>query len=279
MINTNVSMPHPVLGIPGDMEGDFKISFNLHIDRDKRKYIYKDIQTEVSNNYIKGLLDKGLLKKVIKISCIPTYKTWIFEDAVEIALPENEIDLLIEVESFLVCTQPISDFLDCSFNNLFGQQKFELEKGDIVGLTGSTKIPILKENEKVSLGSIFRFSKIQDTQEEQEIHFSLDEDQIVIYYPDSHSGYDPVTLLFDKSQGLPYTALNLFIIPALTEAFRYLEDERSEVDKRWCLVLNNLLPKNLRTNEPFMNAQRVLKTGLPINLAFEEILKTKKIKT
>jgi hypothetical protein len=279
MVSGNISMPHPVLGIGSDFtEGDFTFSCKIVIDKSTRTYIFDDIICKISNEYVQDLYQNGFLDLVVKVSCIPTYKTWNFINPTEIKIPENELDLLVEVESFLIASRANEDYYDKTFNEDFSDVKFALEKGDIVGLTGSKKIPIPKENEKTSLGSIFRFLKIPEGAKIKELNFGFDDDQIVINYPSNNDEYDPINLLFDKIQGMPYTAVNLYIIPALTEAFSIMDgDDRDDLsDKKWFSVLDALLPPSQRSVEAYINAQKVIKGDLPLNLAFNEIIKAKK---
>ena len=281
MILKNISMPHPVLGVNGDMkEGVFNTFCKIKVDKGTREYKLDAINVELTNSYIKSLYEKKLLDLVLKISCTPTYKTWTFINPGEIRIAENEIDLLLEIESFLIVSDKIEEYSDSTFSDDFENMKFTLEKNDIVGLTGPKRIAVRKENEKVSLGSIFKFSKIKPESDNQELHFDFDEDQIIIYYPSINADYDPVTLLFDKIQGLPYTALCLYIIPALTEAFRIIQGNEDVIynDKKWVLVLEAILPENEWNDDSFINAQKVIMTGLPINMAFDEIIRTKNLK-
>lgn len=280
MILRNISMPHPVLGINGDIkDGVFNSSCKIKIDKTNRLYKFEEIVIELTNPYIQKLYLDKKLDFVLKICCTPTYKAWTFKNPTEISIPENEIDILIEVESFLIAAERIDEYNDISFSDDFENKSFVLDEGAIVGLTGTKKIPIRKENEKVSLGSIFRFSKIKPESKEQELYFDFDEDQIVINYPSDNPDFDPVTLLFDKIRGLPYTALNLYIIPALTEAFKIMLEQEDEiyVNKRWFLVLESILPRSEWSDDSFINAQRIIKTGLPINMAFNEIIKSKNL--
>lgn len=280
MLVGNVSMPHPVLGILDDIrEGAFNVSFMITTDKEERKYVIPEIKIEITNSYIKKLYDEKKLNLILKISCTPTYKTWTFINPIDVRLPENEIDLLLEVDSFLIAADQIQDYFDSSFSDIFDNKHFLLESGDIVGVTGSKRIVIPKENEKVSLGSIFRFSKIMPDSKDQELNFEFDEDQIVINYPSNNQNYDPVTLLFDKVQGMPYTALSLYIIPALTEAFRIRMDKKEDIftEKKWFAVLELLLPDNELEVDPFINAQKTIRTGLPLNLAFDEFIKLKNL--
>jgi len=280
MIVKNISMPHPVLGIKGDLKvGEFNVTCKIKVDKEKRLYKFENINVNISNQYILNLYQEKKLDFILKINCTPTYKNWTFRNPEEICLLENEIDLLLEVESFLIASENIDLYWDETFSDDFEDKFFVLEKGDIVGLTGSKRIPIRKENEKVSLGSIFKFSKINSDSNIQELHFDFDEDQIVIYYPSANSDYDPVNLLFDKTQGLPYTALSLYIIPAINEAFKIIQsdDDVNYKEKKWFLILESILPAEEWEDDTFVNAQKVIRTGLPINLAFTEIIKSKNI--
>jgi hypothetical protein len=269
-------MPHPVLGIVGDMEGEFNLKLKFSFDSEAQQYLISEIIPIVTNNYIHKLYQQNLADLIIKISCIPTYKTWTFINSNEIRFPENEVDLVIELEAFLICNIDIAKYFDDSFNSIFVGTEFQLEKGDIIALTGPQKIAIDKGYEKTTLGSIFRFSRIGENEDNQEIHFDFDEDQIVIYYPNKQQEFDPVVLLFDKTQGVPFTALNIYIIPALTQAFEILEKNQS-IELRWAFVLNNLLPVKLRSEDHFISAQKAIRIDVPVNLAFKEFLKMKKL--
>lgn len=273
-------MPHPVMGIPGDIEGTFEIQFDMTINRGKRDYKIANITPTITNPYISSLLADGYIDLIIKIVCVPTYQSWTFRNPESISLPENEIDVLIEVEAFLVVGKQIKNYSSPTFNSIFLNSAMTLSTGEIVGLTGPKKIPVSKENEKVSVGSIFKFSRIKNDEEIQELNFFYDDDQITIYYPAIEGEMDPVHVMFDLNQGAPYIAINIYILPALTEAFRILMDETSDKDlyvaKRWAIVLDTLLPENERDKDPFINAQRIIPAGLPTNLAFTDFLNLKK---
>lgn len=279
MLQTKVSMPHPVLGVPGDFtEGNFNTKFQIKSNRQFKAYEFSDLQVDISNKFLHDLFVSKKADFVLKVSCTPTYKTWTFINPTSVSIPENEVDLLLEVESFLVAKENIDDYFDPTFSDDFGKKLFKIEKRDILALTGPHKIPIRKQDEKVSLGSIFRFAKIPTDAEIQELHFDLDGDQITIFYPISTSTFDPVTLLFDKVQGLPYTALNFYIVPALTEAFALIESgDTTCKDNKWFTILDSILPEDEREENPFINAQKAIRTGLPVNLAFDEITKLKNL--
>jgi hypothetical protein len=280
MTSVNISMPHPVLGIPDDMTGSFNVRFKITMNRQTRNYLFSDITLEISNPYLANLYEKGNLDFVLKVSCVPTYMNWTLLNPTEFNLPENEVDIILETESFLLVKNASLDYYDDSFSDIFESKIFPLVKGDIVAITGSQKIPIEKDNEKATLGSIFRFEKLDPNSVVKELHFDFDADQIVIYYPASNTETDPVTLLFDKKNGAPYTALNLYVIPALEQVFKAMEEEPQHFDGyKWFNVLDTLLPKSMREKDHFINAQRVIRTGVPVNLAFEELLKIKNFKS
>ncbi len=276
MITKNISMPHPVLGVFGDfVDGTYSIKFRFYPDLENRKRVIDKIKVEIGNEYIRALFESQKINLVIKITCTATYKTWTSVGLNSIAINEDEIDQQIEIESFLMANCPIPNYNDSSFSEVFDGHTFSLEKGDIVGLTGAQKIVINKENEKLSLGSIFKFSKIGSEEGIQELHFDYDEDEIVINYPCRKDEINPVTLLFDKKTGLPYTALNLYIIPAMAEAFKIIQSDENSMysDKKWFTVLEALLPPNEREEDCFINSQKTIKSDLPILLAFDEMFK------
>lgn len=277
MIQRNISMPHPVLGVGDDFtEGAFTTNFKIAPNRRAHTYDFYEITKGATNPYIRDLLRSNKLDFILKISCTPTYKSWIFVNKDRFSIPDSQLHSLLEVESFLVANQELPNYNHATFNQVFRQINFQLEKGDIVALTGLQRILLPKQNEQATLGSIFKFSKIPDASKHQELHFSFEDDQITVYYPASHEDIDPVHFLFDKTQGAPYTALNIYILPALTQAFLIMADAPDEyADKRWYYVLDTILPESKRTDDTFMNAQRVIRNGLPVNLAVSELMKLK----
>src|SRR5690242_6161478 len=111
MINKNISMPHPVLGINGDIkEGAFNTSCKIRVDKLNRQYKFEEIVIELTNPYLQNLYATKKLNVVLKICCAPTYKTWTFINPTEISIPENEIDILLEIESFLIAAERIENY-------------------------------------------------------------------------------------------------------------------------------------------------------------------------
>jgi len=279
MIQRNISMPHPVLGVPDDfIQGAFKTSFKITPNRTTRSYDFHSISSEVTNSYIEHLVNGSILDFVLKISCAPTYKTWTVINKGHFSIADSDLHSVIEVESYLVANQRIDKYYHETFSPVFENIQFQIETGDIVAMTGPQRVLLPKENERVTLGSIFKFARIPISDENQVLYFNFDDDQITVYYSVMSSEFDPVNFLFDKVQGVPYTALNIYILPALTEAFAIMKDNPDDyMDKRWYQVLDSILPPDDRNENAFINAQMAISTGFPVNLAVEEIMKLKEI--
>src|SRR5690606_31833125 len=132
-------------------------------ERDTGMYTFHSIGITITNDFVKGLYDGGVVDFVFKLSCVPTYRTWVFRNETEFRIPSAEIEAVIDVEAYLVANCSIDDYYDDSMNDYFGKKVFRLEDGDIVGMTGVKKIVVPKQYERVSIGSIFRFSRIPDS--------------------------------------------------------------------------------------------------------------------
>jgi hypothetical protein len=240
MINNNISLPYPVLGIEGDFKyGEFSVTPKIYTS-DDNLYIIEDV-LEISNEYLYDLYLKENLNTVYKIVCSSTlYCETIFEEK-NIIIPLEKLANHIEIEVFLVAKNDILSYSDLSFNDDYrlGKNKgvFNIKKGNIIGFAGSIKID-LKSTFTKGASSIFKFKRGQD----QTLSFDVNEDQIVITYPyDINQNTDIVKYLPEKHKML---FLNLFIIPALDKAFSELikNNENGDIkdfteNHEWAMIL------------------------------------------
>lgn len=270
MNTESCSFPHPILGLSDDINGDFSLNIDVERSNSNKNIVFTITSLIINNNYFKNLVDTGKASILLKIYCSSTFKTWNFINPGSFfEIPEDDLFNKIEIETFIICENDIENYKDDTFNDIFENQIFRINKGEIIGLLGKITIPISKEYEMLGLGNIFNFEA--DYNSENPISFNINSDKIIIKYPVSITGEHAPSALFNKA---PYTAYNIFIIPALIEVFRVMSisSELSNVEGyEWYYVLNQLLPLDDRSDDPFANAQLILNKEIPMLKAFEEL--------
>jgi len=271
MLTERISYPHPVLGLSDDIDGDFNVEINVERNKEQKTVRFNASNISITNTYFLNLIENENAKLILKIYCSSTFKTWVMRNINEpFEIPEDELCNKVEVEPLIIAATDIENYYDESFNLEFDNYRFAVKKYEVIGVLGKLIIPIDKNYEKLSLGNIFEFSPEDD--ETIPCSFQFITDKIVVKYPVTVNGDDPPNGLFHKS---PWAAYNMIIIPALTEAFRIMDDkEKSSAfeDKDWYFVLEMLLPREERDrDEPFKSAQLLLNRQIPLLNAYDEL--------
>lgn len=224
MFNEGYSFPHPVLGNDDDLSGEFDMT--LEIKRtEERKIVFDNINVSITNPYIARLVKEGKAACYLRIYCSSTLKTWMAELSTSYSIHEDDLANSAELQAFVITQKEIPDFSDSSFNKEYGTQSFSLGSREVIATSGKTTVTIPKTNEKLGLGNIFQFNALKD---QAPISFEVEHDKIHINYPVTPSGEHPPNMLF-KSR--PWTAFNIFIVPALAEALRYIHEYPEEASK------------------------------------------------
>jgi hypothetical protein len=270
MSDTTFSFPHPVLGHFDDVQGN--TSMSLHIERlkDTRQIQVNYKELIINNDYFKLLVADGRATVVTKVYCSSSFKTWTFLGLeADITISEDDLVNKAEISSYLIATVNIEHYFDETFNADFGDCKFFVNESDVIAILGRVILPIEKEYEKMGVGNIFEFIPYDNSTDP--IRCSFNSDKIKVCYPISPEGYYPPTVLFRTH---PWAAYNIFVIPALMEAFRLKSDPEQREhfkDYEWSLVLDVLLPEDEREEDAYANAQLILNRELPMLKAFVEL--------
>lgn len=265
MFTEGYSFPHPVLGNEDDITGEFNVS--MEISRTENKNIvFENISLSITNDYINTLINNGVAKCFVKIHCSSTFSTWMFDIESKIEIDENELANKIDVQVLVITQTDISNYSDNSFNVQYAKEIFSLNKNEVIAISGKETVQIHKTDEKLGLGNIFKFNSHQH---EMPIRFQLLQDKIHINYPETKNGEHPPNLLFSKT---PWTAFNTFIVPALAEALKFVDNDPEGASRyEWYTVIDQLLPSAERTQDYFADAQLILQTEIPVLLSYSEL--------
>jgi hypothetical protein len=269
MFTEGYSFPHPVLGNADDMSGEFNISFDV-VRNENRMILFENINIQMTNEYIKQIISDGFATCLVKIYCSSTLSTWVFEPDKMFEIDENELINKAEIQVYIVCRTEISDYSDQSFNIQYGNEVFLVNKSDVIGISGKITIPIPKADEKLGLGNIFKFHSHQT---DWPINFEFHHDKIFINYPVTKDNQHPPNMLFSK---VPWTAFNIFIVPAVSGALEYIHENPEDASQwEWFTAIDQLLPVEERSTDYYSDAQLLLKRQLPILSAYNELTEKK----
>ena len=272
MFTEDFSFPHPVLGLDDDIDGEFNCEMEVERNDSEKKIRFHNIKYEITNDYIKSLVDNGEASILIKLYCSSTFKTWSIRDpgaSASFELDENELCNKVDIQCYVIAINDLMNYQDTSFHTDYAGCIFSVAENDVIAVTGNMPLNILKNHEKLGLGNIFDWNTIEP---DLPIHFSYNTDKIRINYPKTADGKDPFGYLFETNK---WTAYNIVIVPALSGAFDILKSAEASdyADKDWYNVITSLLPKEeWLDDEPFSNAQRLL-GDLPMINAFNELTK------
>lgn len=272
-MNTDLKyFPHPVLGISDDVEGVMHLQIETERNLENKSIVFRIIENEIVNDYFKDLIKQGKASVLFKVYCSSTFKTFNFLNVADsFEIDEREICNKVEIEPYIISTQINKEYADATFNPEYESQVFEVNKYDIIGLLGRLTVAIDQKYEKLGIGNLFVFEANED--ETKPLSFDLTLNKIHIKYPPTKDGEHPPNAMFHKN---PWAAFNIFIVPALNEAFKILLDpvKATDVsDLEWCDVLNDLLPETERSTDSFSNAQLILNKEMPVLKAYEELIK------
>jgi hypothetical protein len=268
MHTAGYSFPHPVLGNADDVQGSLKVK--MRVDRNESRMIeFSNIQIENTNGYIAGLIAAGQANYFVRIYCSATMSTWLLEYRnANIQVSENDLVAKAEVQVYIISKVQISNYSDASFNSQFAGTVFEVAANEVLGISGKLNVPIEKINERLGLGNIFKFFQQESG---KPINFEFTRDKIYINYPVTKKGEHPPRAMFEKR---PWTAFQIFIVPAIAEALRYVDDNNEKVKNlEWYQVIDSILPESERDGNYFSQAQTLLNKGLPILLSHDELMK------
>jgi hypothetical protein len=283
----SISLPHPVLGISNDIEGSFSVELSCSI-KDSVLNIVED-KLEIENDYFNKLIKENKAVVVYKITCNSTLYMKQVEGVLNETISCSLLSNLIDVDLLIIAKEDIPKFSDSSFHEdtKLGKNKgvFNVSKGAVIGDAGTTRIPLSFDYKKGLSGMI----EFEEADPNDPISIDPEGSKIVVKFPCSPKSQNMVTTFTSGRKQYVNVFLNLFLIPALTEAFRFLIESKREntyddkvAEYDWARIIDENMNDPISEGEsPFELAQLFLKemteksTGtngvIPVFNAFNEI--------
>lgn len=222
----NISWPHPVLGNMDDIKGSFEVKISGTI-KDQVLNL-KTEETTIDNEYFENLIKDGKATVLYKLSCNSTLFMKVFESKLEQAIECRLLSNKLTIDVLIVAKEDINDYSHDSFHEdtKLGVNKgvFSVKKGTVIGDAGVVLIPLTNEFRKGISGII----EFQEGGPEEPMSVDADGPKLIIRFPSSSDSQNMVTTFTSGTKQYKSVFMNLFIIPALSEAFRVLIESKRE---------------------------------------------------
>ena len=212
--------PQPILNNTDEILGNFNPNWDSEIINDHKTLSIKTLDLGIENTYIQGLIEKGIAHVAVRIFCSSSLFSWSQKVDIKntILIPMNELDGVIDIKYLIVCSHEFENYTDSSFNDIYNETTFKVNKNDIIGVSPSYILNIheLYESKQKNM---FRMIPDPDV---NYIHYNFNADQITINYPCQKSNKIPV--FHKRFNKLSKSNLVLsFFYPCFIELFHTLQ--------------------------------------------------------
>ena len=238
MKNKLMEYPHPVLYEGGKDFIDSSFSVTLIGQNDEDRNISFSFRYDIECEGIKGMINSGALKLVMKVSCPRTSyrcaeRVLNFENA-EISIPKEKVNDTLFLQALIVSSKDENEYILDEFNKkYFGDKVFILRKGDIVAYAPELIVKLDSVLEK-NIPSIILVSTSSEIHELKVIYAKDDEtnekyqNYITIWLPeDEYLSYERLRKKKSFKVGVSRFLQAALIVPALTEGISKLRMEDS----------------------------------------------------
>jgi hypothetical protein len=258
--------PHPVLGIVDDINGIF--SCNLSVESDKDVIVLKP-SFNLDNHDLEELVKTNNAKLCIHVYCRGTMfrESYEIKDIVsgEIKIKSSDLNGETEVD-FLICSnKEVPDYKNSKANLIYGQNKFQIEKGDILAYGGKGKFFANKSPEQLkAVSSIMKIKKgnfkngpFYNEYSDKYITVCLSETDYNFYYE------------FKENKKFINILHASIVIPSLLEAIYFMKENdagsKEFEESEWIKIINTNL-ETIKGNTVLEKIQEML--DLPLNREF-----------
>lgn len=261
---SNLSFPHPVLGIRDDVQGQYTGEYTVKLGRDT---INLDVSHHLSNDVLSNLIQEHKAAFVTEIHCKQTFFRKAFDSLImNLSIPISSTDLKnwVDVDLYVCSLSKVENYKLKNCNKDYAGYDFKIEPGDVLAYGGTSRFNAPKIWE--TSNSIAPFMVVEEyEQNEGPVLYELTQENIVIRLSSSDfkvyneikgsKQYHPV---FHAS--LAYPAL-IYALKSMTTSDDYKEsdwyqgvEDKLNNDTRY----RNKLIKDLNEDEIILVAQSLL---------------------
>lgn len=244
----NLSLPYPVLGVHDDIAGKYEIS--------GPEVVTKHDKTEISlahilrNHEIQSLLEGGKAEFVTQVHCMRTCYRESFRTASlkqTINIKSDDLRDKVELEFFIIATQPIADYRPQSAHHDYSGFTFELMPGDVLAHGGSTNF--VADKQWMTSDAVGSFMVLEEGDwRSGPMRINLERDKIaIVLSKEDFKRYKNLSVA-PKFDRIFHSAL---VLPALIYAVTQAINSREAYETRkWYQVI-----EDRRTNDPQISGE------------------------
>lgn len=254
----NLSLPHPVLGLGDDMQGEYSVECNKEIFIDR---IILKITHALKHDTIAEMINTGNATYGVEINCPQTVFRQMYvseKNQHEIVINADDLRGKVIINFFIVSAVETSKYNPAAINKDYGNATFSIGEGDVLGYGGSTYFYADKRwKESESISSFMCI--IKSDKKDGPMTYDLMSDRINICLPEhDYDNYKQAGGDFKKIFNIYHGAL---VYPALLYALvkLFIESEDDELLKSydWYTQLSDRLDYDSR----FKDIPRVIENA------------------
>lgn len=176
---SNLSLPHPVLGLGDDVEGRYLVDCDVELSNEQASLFIKH---NLENKTLEGLVRDGKAVYSVEVHCAQTFLRESFlseNNEHKISIPSSQLRNKVDVHFYVTASEDMSDYQISGANVDYSGYRFEVSTGDVLAYGGSTTFFAAKAWE--ALQAVSTFMEIQEYPEEEgPIRFELTGPKIII---------------------------------------------------------------------------------------------------
>lgn len=272
---SDISLPHPILGISDDVDGNFTIEPTVELTKER---IGISIKTTLSNPSLEELKVNKKCSYCVEISCQSTLyrKSFLFAgDDIQIDILPRDLLNKVTVQVFIVATDQIRNYLPVGANADYAGASFSLSMGDVMGIGGTFSFVAEKRWQNLKKLASFIVVERNDDIENGPVEYDLSGNRIIIKVSQQDFKKTSDLQLYPHVPEIFHSAI---IYPALLHAINVMFlNEESYEDNQWQNYVNQIIEcddelKGLNRTDPdsaVIVAQSILKS--PLNRTLEAV--------
>lgn len=267
MKTSALSYPYPVIGNENDVEGRFVVSkFVRTSDSDNMRF---DYEYEVTNSTLADLITEKKAVFMAQVECSGTFYRKAFpasETTGSFKIGTNELREKVTIRFYVCAVADISDYLPEGSHPDYAGFGFDIEKGDVLALGGSTSFIAEKTFDplRAPVDSLFRIKPGKNLTEAEP---EFDQEKIVIVLPE-----DDYKLYLDAMGRKMNDNIHATVVyPVLVEALNLMKFDPSDYENyTWFGRIKQICIDNgYSIDIPLAAAQKILSN--PVGRNFKQL--------
>ncbi len=236
-----LSFPHPVLGIKDDINGDYSVDFVWKPEIEFQTLAFKH---KLTNPIIENLINTKKAGYFVEIHCPASLYRESFMDFKKefvLKIPTSRVINKVIVQCFIIAVEKINNYQNNAANVDYLGYKFNIEKGDILGVNKS-RFEFFAEKNYESYMKISSFIEIVPGDlNEGPITFKTTQDKIYIEMP--KKDYRKYSFFKDNPSLYPLFHSSL-ALPALIFALNKMRDSEDDKNTAWYQKLDERISQD-----------------------------------